>query len=505
MLKQTINADENALFLSEVLNFLPSHCLLNKGVTGCGGTTLEINSDRDSIILVPNINLVINKTAAHDNLIGLYGDIAKWRFIDNFKKQKGYKKIIATYDSLPKLIEWIGEDVYNYFLLVDEYHILFNSYSFRYSAITNVLNMFRRFENYCFMTATPLTDDTILDELKDLDVIDIHWSNSTIVNATFENVYRTSLRVVELINSSIDKDYNLHIFINSINTIRSIVKNMNCTDFRTICSKEAKNKDKKLGGKLNVDSINSPVRKVNFYTATAFEGVDIYDPVGKTIVISDTNISQSLVDISTLFIQICGRLRDSVYKDEVLFICNTSSHRYMQHKTDDEFYLYSDELKKSAILYGKEFIQQSQNMIDITLGSYEKAPDYYRDKYIGRKLNVMDYDPNLRKVDIQNYNIINNLFRNSISVLYNLNKTGKVKAINRVDKIYQDIFNAIPKLQLTSNEVSRYINPILEENNIFSTNDRADILNSCSNKRRSLVDGRTIKVYDFTKLKLMLD
>lgn len=62
MISKTIITDKSARFLSEVINEIPSQCFLNKGVTGCGGTTLEIQSKRDSIILVPNINLVLNKT-----------------------------------------------------------------------------------------------------------------------------------------------------------------------------------------------------------------------------------------------------------------------------------------------------------------------------------------------------------------------------------------------------------------------------------------------------------
>lgn len=105
MISKTIIADKSARFLSEVINEIPSQCLLNKGVTGCGGTTLEIQSKRDSVILVPNINLVLNKTKAHHDLIGVYGEVLKYQFDDAFKKQRSYKKIIATYDSLPKLIE----------------------------------------------------------------------------------------------------------------------------------------------------------------------------------------------------------------------------------------------------------------------------------------------------------------------------------------------------------------------------------------------------------------
>lgn len=99
-----INADVKSKFLSEVIETIPSNCLFNKGVTGCGGTTLEIEAKRDSIILVPNINLVLNKTHAYPNLIGVYGDIGIKEFTDKFQQQPFNKKIIATYDALPKII-----------------------------------------------------------------------------------------------------------------------------------------------------------------------------------------------------------------------------------------------------------------------------------------------------------------------------------------------------------------------------------------------------------------
>ncbi|KAA6304120.1 hypothetical protein EZS27_044235, partial [termite gut metagenome] len=53
--------------------------------------------------------------------------------------------------------------------------------------------------------------------------------------------------------------------------------------------------------------------KVNFYTSTSFEGCDIYDENGKVYIISDRKKSHTLLDISTLIIPICGRIRDSKY------------------------------------------------------------------------------------------------------------------------------------------------------------------------------------------------
>lgn len=313
------------------------------------------------------------------------------------------------------------------------------------------------------MTATPLKDYNILEELKHLDKITIEWPQSTPVNTELRGAYFTSKEVASEINKSLSEDYNLHIFINSLNTIRSIVKIINTYDFRTVCSKEAEKKDKRNGGKLKIDSVNSPVRKVNFYTATAFEGVDIYDPVGKTIVVSDTNVSQSLVDISTLFIQICGRLRDSKYKNEVLFICNTTDHRYLKHKSQTEFDQYSEDLKEKAIDYGIEFLKQNQNKQLIDVESFLYSPDFFRSKYIGLHDSILNYDPNLKKVDYQNYFIISKVFNNTINVLDNL-KQCNIKAKQSVSPLLIEIYNALTYMVLSSKDVETIVFPIIERN-----------------------------------------
>lgn len=354
------------------------------------------------------------------------------------------------------------------------------------------------------MTATPLNDDNILEELKYLPQILVTWPQAVNVTATIKNVYFTSKEVAKLINDSLNENYNLHIFINSLNTIRSIVKLIDTDNFRTVCSKSAEKEDNKNGGKLQVRSINSDICKINFYTATAFEGVDIYDPVGKTVVVSDTNIAQSLVDISTLFIQICGRLRDSIYKDQVLFICNTNNHRYLQYKTEHDFNMYSDQLKIAAIDYGIDFLKQGTNKVNIDLGAYESNPTYFQGKYIGRTENILDYDPNLKKVDIQNYNIITKMFKNTISVINNINQTDQVKAKIDLPPMYDEIFNALPALQLTYNDIIKNLMPVFAKYNIILNEQTASILNIISDKRKANKNGKRFSVYDFTKLKLLL-
>jgi hypothetical protein len=68
----------------------------------------------------------------------------------------------------------LGYDVYkDFFLLVDEYHLLFNSYSFRHKAIKKLLAIAANFERVTYMSATPIEEEFILEEIKHLPTVTI--------------------------------------------------------------------------------------------------------------------------------------------------------------------------------------------------------------------------------------------------------------------------------------------------------------------------------------------
>lgn len=47
-----------------------------------------------------------------------------------------------------------------------------------------------------------------------------------------------------------------------------------------------------------------------------------------TVILSDTSLSTTILDISTKIRQVCGRIRNSKYKDECILVLNTRHHRY---------------------------------------------------------------------------------------------------------------------------------------------------------------------------------
>ena len=185
MEKLQINSSDGFLHLRD----LPHNCIFNKVVTGCGGTTVVLRNSEDYVIAVPTTELIINKTGRTDagfstikfhdgteqSAFGLFG-----KFDNDVRKELicyiescGTKKIICTYDKVPKLLDFIEPKDYR--LLTDEYHCLLKAYSYRQKAIDGVLENFRRFKSFCFMSATPILPSFKPNCLADIDEIQAEW------------------------------------------------------------------------------------------------------------------------------------------------------------------------------------------------------------------------------------------------------------------------------------------------------------------------------------------
>lgn len=104
---------------------IPTKCVLNKGITGCGATTLAIKQPRHTIIAVPFVDLILNKVAQHqDVLLGIHGPGDKTAKIAEYLATHPTVKIMTTYDSLPKVCSILTKQGFNPYkdihLVVDE-------------------------------------------------------------------------------------------------------------------------------------------------------------------------------------------------------------------------------------------------------------------------------------------------------------------------------------------------------------------------------------------------
>ena len=107
---------------------IPANCILNKGITGCGATTLAIKQPGNTIIAVPFVELIQNKVhQIGDCLLGIYGEGDESEEIGTYIKAHSQIKIMTTYDSLEKVCSTLTEQGFNPYkeahLIVDEWHI----------------------------------------------------------------------------------------------------------------------------------------------------------------------------------------------------------------------------------------------------------------------------------------------------------------------------------------------------------------------------------------------
>jgi len=270
---------------------------------------------------MPYVSVIKNKESQYPNercnnkLFGVYEGVGDADILDYINSHE-IKKIAVTYDSLERLITLLlekGIDVYNdYYLLVDEYHILFNSYAFRNRAIKSVLKYSPLFKEVTYMTATPIEEQFMLKELKHLPVVEVQWEN--VIPVTVKPIVTNQpIRIVcKLIKDVINgKTFgNLHFFVNSVELIADAIRisGLSPKQVRVICSanekvgKGKKTNQRKLGDNYKIESTTDDVKQINFYTSTCFEGCDIYDKNGKVYIVSDKGKSHTLLDISTLVI-----------------------------------------------------------------------------------------------------------------------------------------------------------------------------------------------------------
>lgn len=352
-MKTTVIENKGARFLSQFEEFkydLPDNVFFNKVTTGSGMTTIVLANDVKYVLCVPFKNLVHNKLEWCNNnnvdVIGVYSESEGGATKAQISTFKG-NKIITTWDSLDKVVECLGSKVGKWKIMIDEAHQLVHSGSFRTNAVEQVLENYTKFKSFIFGTATPIRDKYQLPALQHLDKVEIKWDNLDIVNVHYTKYDKdlnraAAVLAVKYLTNEIKG--NAHIFINSVKSIASIIRHIKksgnnpVNDLRIVCSDTERNKQilkESLGSKYQPSSINSDVKRINFYTSTAFEGCDIYDKEGKTYIISDGGKDHSKIDILTALPQIIARVRDASVKNfvELWFTPN----RYYSHTSEEQF------------------------------------------------------------------------------------------------------------------------------------------------------------------------
>jgi hypothetical protein len=315
-------------FIANLCAFLPANAFINKRYPGGGGTTAELLSKRNSIIIVPNVPVIVGKVKKMMEeykleVLGIYypfndpNAIVDYLLSDvPFKNimvtPESYKKLVKAFEN-PKVAEKFNRHK-DFFLLFDESEKIVQDVSYRKS-IVEPLNDFFRYAERSMISATPiLPSDPRFEEYGFEHVIfqpKFEYSKAIEIAITNNIIYR----VRDYLKENVHTHYCF--FMNSTDGILSLIKHLKIeSESQVLCGEDSA---KKLRNKLkfpNATSDLKPLVKYNFFTSRFYSAVDIdLDIKPNVILLTDLFFAgQSIFDPATESIQAIGRFRNGINK-----------------------------------------------------------------------------------------------------------------------------------------------------------------------------------------------
>lgn len=357
-----INMPSGCRYMSdynELLNSilpLDSKFILNKTVTGCGGTSLFLNSDLPIVIVSPRIQVLKEKHLQHPDSFLFHiplcnsrgsaiqqkmSELNTYLFNHNGYSPFGFQtrpaKTLVTLDSLDKVLSVIESCglTDSFLFVVDEFQCLMGDATFKGSTDMNFLvSLDNRVKRICYLSATPIPD-MFLDHIPQLARIPyykLEWDPNVIEEPTLKEVMMKPSESAEklcsqliqryrqngyferkIVNGNIVYSYEACIFLNEVKSIRNIIKqNKLKPEEVTILCSESKASDLPKGytiGGLCTDKNNPKNKTFTFCTKASFEGVDFYSDNASTYIFINAGRECQTLDIMLDIPQILGRQR----------------------------------------------------------------------------------------------------------------------------------------------------------------------------------------------------
>ena len=364
-----------------------------------GATYGELKADRNSIIIEPNVPVIVGKCNdpkhKEDNLFGVYEGVYTEDVIKYLEKSADKRtKILTTPESFQKVkdaFELMDMDIYGTcFLLFDECHKIVKDADYR-SDITLPFDDFFLFNEKALVSATPISFSDPRFEMQKFQIIRIE--------PAFEYKLPVSLihtnNVLEQLKRTLDKldATDICLFVNSTDMIYSFIKQLDIENESTVfCAKKSveKLKNKKFKHAFEQWS-KSRMKKYNFFTSRFYNALDIELKIKPTVImISDVYFSEySMIDPHTDAIQAIGRFRNGV--NRVCHIFNTNPN--LPVRTEEEIGIY--------LQVSKEVYDKIKTFYDCATS--EEARNAYREA-----LKVLPFNQMLNKDGKENFFAIDN-------------------------------------------------------------------------------------------------
>ena len=350
-------------FLSNVLSEIPTDCILSKRVPGCGATTLELKTNRNSIIIVPNVPVIQSKEKKEPYPKGVYEDVTVSEVVTYLKENIRYK-IMTTPESFGKIkvaCEKCNINIYSeFFLLMDECHQLVKDVDYRNFIVLPMADFFK-FKNKAMVSATPLGFS--YPRLKKFETLEVRADYNYQQEITVINAYNTTKAIGEYLESH--QNGTVCFFVNSITQIYSIMRHFKLLEDSTVyCAPKSVTKLREGYDFTNAykEWSAETMKRYNFFTGRFFSAFDLeltYKP--DLVMITDPYISPyTMLDVDTDCIQICGRFRRGI---------NSATHIYR--------------VNPEICVRSKEQVEQDIHDLEIgynTLRRYYKNADNREDR-----------------------------------------------------------------------------------------------------------------------------
>lgn len=328
-------------YASEKLTEIPLG-YVNKTVCGVGMTCVALENKIPTIIVVPTIYLIVNKTEQYKNkkcprcdheVFGLWGDVSDKKLYKYLAETK-LIKIMCTYDSLPRVAHLLDQCR----LVIDESNELLSKTKLKGNVIYTVFEIAEKHKDrVSFVSATPTPIKYMPEWVQELDQVNITWGKTRAVNPilcnrpypykSFKEEFAYPLNK-NRVGKVGDREFKKAIvFINSVNDIVRIIKDCEISydDCHIICGNSTKN-DLKISKIDRLEDFDK-LRMFTFITNSGFCGIDLSDPEALTFVISNLEKDYTMLDIMTDIKQACSRQRDksNVHYGTYVYIYNQTS------------------------------------------------------------------------------------------------------------------------------------------------------------------------------------
>lgn len=476
----------------QLTSILPQHgrFILNKQLTGCGGTTLFLHNEKPLVLISPRTNILISKynQTPNSHLFRDKKSADVYLLKEQLRKYMGYcknpfrsviPKILVTVDSFKYVLEVLAEYgiTDDFLFVVDEFQNLVSDATFKGKTDMEFLSLI---DNHCsnivYMSATPVPAVYLdsVQQFKGLKYYMLNWDPNILETPNIKEVqmkssYNTLSICTEIISKFREKGYferkvyngqvcyarEICIFLNEVKTIKQIIvtNNLQPSEVTILVSennKYAKDLEKmgyKIGG-LCADKNNPKNKPFTFCSKSSFEGTDFYSTNAVTVVFLDGAKTSQSLSLEIDLPQIMGRQRldcNPFRRDATVYYRSKSSV-----KSEIEVQLEQTNMIESS----NRLLESLNHMDEATRASWAmkirntKESDRYVSDYVDvfDTLNGFDFGINwlafVAKTDVwqrQAYYYSNPIYLLS-GISQGLSQTTAVKPAHLLDferKIYQ--------------------------------------------------------------------